>query len=107
MIRAALALALLGLLSGCAGTATYHVRPFYDRDSKQIICCEASISNSKDIASVQVSVQKKGDDYSISFAETGVNASAPITAQSADVTGVAGAVGTAAAAVIKVTPTIP
>lgn len=101
MIRAAL-LALL--LSGCAGQATYDVRPFYDSASKQVLCCAASITNGKDISSVTVHVQKTTDGYALDFSETGVGATAPITAQSQSVSAVAGAVSNAAAAAAKLTP---
>lgn len=101
MIRAAL-LALC--LSGCAGQATYDVRPFYDEASKQVLCCAASITNGKDISSVSVHVQKTPDGYSLDFAEQGVGATAPITAQSQSVSAVAGAVSNAAAAAIKLAP---
>ncbi|MBB5444677.1 MULTISPECIES: hypothetical protein [unclassified Paraburkholderia] len=97
--------ALLALcLTGCAGQATYDVRPFYDEASKQVLCCAASISNGKDISSVTVHVQKTADGYALDFAETGVGATAPIAAQSQATTAVAGAVSSAAAAVIKLAP---
>jgi len=97
--------ALLALcLTGCAGQATYDVRPFYDEASKQVLCCAASIANGKDIASVTVHVQKTADGYTLDFSETGVGATAPITAQSQATTAIAGAVSNAAAAVIKLAP---
>lgn len=101
MIRAAL-LALV--LTGCAGEATYDVRPFYDQASKQVLCCAASITNGKDISSVTVHVQKTPDGYALDFSETGVGATAPINAQSQSVSAVAGAVSNAAGAVIKLAP---
>lgn len=101
MIRAAL---LAVCLSGCAGTATYDIRPFYDEASKQVLCCAASITNGKDISSVTVHVQKTADGYSLDFAENGVGATAPIQANTAAVAAVAGAVSNTAAAVIKVAP---
>jgi hypothetical protein len=88
-------------LTGCAGQAMYDVRPFYDQASKQVLCCAASITNGKDISSVSVHVQKTPDGYALDFSETGVGATAPITAQSQATTAVAGAVSNAAAAVIK------
>lgn len=97
--------ALLALcLTGCAGQATYDVRPFYDEASKQVLCCAASIANGKDISSVTVHVQKTADGYTLDFSETGVGATAPITAQSQSVSAVAGAVSNAAAAAIKLAP---
>lgn len=91
-------------LAGCAGQATYDVRPFYDEASKQVLCCAASIVNGKDISSVNVHVQKTPDGYTLDFSETGVGATAPVTAQSQAITAVAGAVSNAAAAAIKLAP---
>lgn len=97
--------ALLALcLTGCAGQATYDVRPFYDEASKQVLCCAASITNGKDISSVSVHVQKTPDGYTLDFSEQGVGATAPITAQSQATAAVAGAVSNAAAAAIKLAP---
>jgi hypothetical protein len=103
MIRVALALAVVAL-PGCAGHAEYSVKPFYSPDLHKMVCCEASVSSSRDIASVTVDAVKTGDDYRIHFAESGVSAAAPITAQSRSVSAVAGAVSNAAAAVIKLAP---
>jgi hypothetical protein len=104
MIRLALAIPVLGLLSACAGQATYDIRPFYDEASKQVLCCAATITNSKDIASVTVHVQKSADGYTLDFSEAGVGATAPITAQSQATTAIAGAVSNAATAAIKLAP---
>lgn len=101
MIRAALLALCLG---GCAGQASYDIRPFYDESSKQVLCCAATIENSKDISSVTVHVQKTADGYTLDFAENGVGATAPIQANTAAVAAVAGAVSNTAAAVIKVAP---
>lgn len=103
MRAALLAACLTVLLAACAGEATYDVRPFYDTASKQILCCAASITNGKDISSVTVHVQKTTDGYALDFAETGVH-TAPIQANTAAVSAVAGAVSNAAAAAIKLTP---
>lgn len=96
-----LSLVLLCLLGGCAGQATYDVRPFYDAASKQVLCCAASIANGKDISSVTVHVQKTADGYQLDFAETGVGATAPIAANTAAVTAVAGAVSNVAVTAAK------
>jgi len=101
VIRVAL---LCCALAGCAGQAAYDIRPFYDEASKQVLCCAATIENSKDISSVIVHVQKTTDGYVLDFAEQGVGATAPITAQSQSVSAVAGAVSNAAAAAIKLAP---
>lgn len=96
-----LAFALLLCLTGCAGEATYDVRPFYDGASKQVLCCAATISNGKDISSVTVHVQKTADGYQLDFAETGVGATAPIAANTAAVSAVAGAVSNVAVTASK------
>ncbi|MCG5072302.1 hypothetical protein [Paraburkholderia tagetis] len=102
MMRAALLLSML--LAGCAGQATYDIRPFYDEASKQVLCCAATITNGKDIATVSVHAKKTADGYTLDFTETGVGATAPITAQSQATAAVAGAVSSAAAAAIKLAP---
>lgn len=102
MIRAALLLPLV--LSACAGTATYTVKPFYEPNTKQMVCCEADVESSRDVGSVTVDAVKQGADYQIHFTETGVSATAPIAAQSQSVSAVAGAVSSAAAAAIKLAP---
>lgn len=105
MIRAALALLFAAFLSGCAGTASYSVRPFYEPNTKQLVCCEAIAVNSKDISSLSfdLSMQPSGV-VTVHFSETGVGATAPITAQSQATTAVAGAISNAAAAAIKLAP---
>lgn len=100
MIRAALACMAVAL-SGCAGQATYQVRPFYSPDLHKMVCCEASVRSSRDIATVTVDAVKTGDDYQIHFSETGVSASAPINANTAAVSAVAGAVTATANAAAK------
>lgn len=100
MIRAALA-CVAAALSGCAGQATYQVRPFYSPDLHKMVCCEASVSSSRDIATVTVDAVKTGGDYQIHFSETGVSASAPINANTAAVSAVAGAVTATANAAAK------
>jgi len=88
-------------LCGCAGQAAYSVKPFYSPELGKMVCCEASVNSSRDIASVTVDAVKTGDDYQIHFSETGVSATAPIQAQGVTTSAVAGAVSNAAAAVIK------
>lgn len=90
-MKAAIAL-LCCALAGCAGQAEYQVRPFYSPDLHKMVCCEASVSSSRDIATVTVDAVKTGDDYQIHFSESGVSASAPINANTAAVSAVAGAV---------------
>ena len=93
------------LLSGCAGTSTYILRPYTDSVTGQSMCCEATIKSSRDVGAVSVHATKQPDgSLTLDFREQDVSASKPITAQSADVGAVAGAVSNTAAAVIKLTP---
>lgn len=102
MIRAA---ALAVLLTGCAGTATYSVRPFYDAGAGRVLCCEAIAFNGKDIAALALDVTTSPDGtVTIHFQESGVGATAPAAAQGAVVSNVATAVSNAAAAAIKFAP---
>jgi hypothetical protein len=100
MIRAttfALALSL-------AGCATYSVEPFYDAASKQVLCCRAIVTNSKNIASVNFDAVESNGTYRIHFVETGVSASAPIAAAAIVASDVSAAVTSAAAAAVKIAP---
>jgi hypothetical protein len=100
MIRVLLCLAPL-LLAGCA---TYSVEPFYDTASKQVICCKAMVTNSKNIASVNFDATEQNGTYHIHFVETGVNASAPIAAAAIAASDVAAAVTSAATTAAKFAP---
>jgi hypothetical protein len=100
MIRALLCLAPLAL-GACVGQAQYQVRPFYSPDLHKMVCCEAIVSSSRDIAAVSVDAVKTGDDYRIHFEESGVSASAPINANTAAVSAVAGAVSNVAVTAAK------
>jgi hypothetical protein len=97
----AIAVALLIPLAGCAGQASYQVRPFYSPDLHQMVCCEAVVQSSRDIQSVTVDAVKTGSDYQIHFTESGVSSSAPISANTAAVSAVAGAVTATANAAAK------
>ncbi|VWC89633.1 hypothetical protein BLA17378_04477 [Burkholderia aenigmatica] len=89
------------MLAGCAGHASYDVRPFYSAELGRMVCCAATVESSRDIQSVTVDAIKTGDDYTIHFSESGVNASAPISANTAAVSAVAGAVTATANAAAK------
>ncbi len=63
-------------LSGCAslqfaGNSSYSVKPFIDA-SGAAICCDISIKDGKERASLTVNIAKHGDDYTLSFDEKGV-----------------------------------
>lgn len=104
MMRAALALLLAVALQGCAGTAHYVVQPFYDTGAQRMVCCRAEAFSGKDVAAVTFDLSMQpGGAVSVHFTESGVGATAPITAQGQVTTAVAGAVSNAAAAAIKLT----
>ena len=89
------------LLTGCA---TYSVEPFYDAGAGKVICCKATVTNSKNIATVNFFAVEKDGTYVIRFAETGVSASAPIAAAAIAASDVSAAVTSAAAAAVKFAP---
>jgi len=92
--------ALLCLL--LAGCATYSVTPFYDAGAGKVICCKASVTNSKNIATVNFFATESDGVYVIRFAETGVNAAAPIAAAAIAASDVSAAVTSAAIAAAKI-----
>lgn len=89
------------LLAGCA---TYSVTPFYDAGAQKVICCKASVTNSKNIATVNFFATESNGVYVIRFAETGVNAAAPIAAAAIAASDVSAAVTSAAVAASKFAP---
>ena len=65
-------------LTGCqslqfAGTAEYSIKPFATEGGK-LACCEVSVKNGKEIANLEASITKTGDDYSITLKENGIAA---------------------------------
>lgn len=81
----ALALALTGCASlQNAGMAEYSVKPMVI--DKQTVCCEVTIKNGKEYASLKAKVIKKGDDYSVELEEVTVQAFAG-QARTAEVVG--------------------
>lgn len=67
-------LALVGCASlNNAGTAEYQVRPFIDAAGAPH-CCEVSVKNGKEIASVKARIEKRGDDYTVEIEQQGVQA---------------------------------
>lgn len=87
-----LPLCVICILTGCAGVASYSIRPFYEPVTQKIVCCEAVVRNGKDISLITVDVSKTGENYTLHLHEEGVNASKPIDMQSKSVSSVAGAV---------------
>jgi hypothetical protein len=77
MKRVILLLFLTLAAAGCtsinqAGTASYTIRPMLI-DGKPV-CCEATVHNGKQYASLDVVLVKHGDDYTVTLAERGVEA---------------------------------
>ena len=73
-----LIIAALLALAGCAsldhaGTAAYDVRPFIDHAGAPH-CCEVSVRNGKEIASLKARIEKRGDDYIVELEQQGVQA---------------------------------
>lgn len=102
MIRAAL---LCLALSGCAGSATFSVRPFHDPDTGKMECCQFSAMDWRDIGALNIDASKSSDGAIIvHYSASAIGATAPTQAQGAVISNVAGAVSNAAAAVIKVAP---
>jgi len=97
-----IALLLVAMLAGCAGIATYDVKPFYDAAAGKEVCCEVTVTNGKDISTVSAHYAKTGDDYTVDLTETGVVATAPITANAVTASAVAGAVSNAAISAAKI-----
>ena len=104
MIRALLCFALAGL-GGCAGTAHYTVEPFFEPTSQKLVCCRAEAFSGKDVSAVTFDLSMQpGGTITVHFTETGVGATAPLTAQGAVISNVATAAGNTAAAIVKLAP---
>lgn len=76
MKRALIPLILLAL-GGCtslqqAGTASYTIRPMLI--DGRTVCCEVAIVNGKQYASLDATLVKAGDDYTVTLQERGVEA---------------------------------
>lgn len=105
MFKSVIVLATGLILSGCAGTSTYTVKPFVNENTGELICCEASVTSSRDVGSVEVHATKTPDgNYTLTFDEKNVSASGPISAQAANTSAISNAVSNTAAAVVKLTP---
>ncbi|RKE35311.1 hypothetical protein B0G76_1374 [Paraburkholderia sp. BL23I1N1] len=100
-MRALLAPLLALSLAACA---TYRVEPFYDVGAGRVICCRATVTNSKNIATVNFFATESGGTYLIHFVETGVSASAPIAAAAIGASDVSAAVTSAAVTAAKFAP---
>jgi hypothetical protein len=104
-LRTTLLFAVCLILYGCAGTARYSVKPFFDPNTQKMVCCEAIAFSGKDVSSLSFDLSLLPDStVTVHFNETGVGATAPVTAQGAVISNVANAAGQAAAAIVKLTP---
>jgi len=102
MIRALFCLALAGL-GGCAGTAHYTVEPFYEPTAQRLVCCRAEAFSGKDVSAVTFDLSMQpGGTITVHFTETGVGATAPLTAQGQTVGAVAGAISNTAISAAKI-----
>lgn len=77
-MKCLLVLVSLLALAGCAslnnaGTADYQVRTYLDAGGAPH-CCEVSVRNGKEIASVKARIEKRGDDYTVEIEQQGVQA---------------------------------
>lgn len=67
-------------LSGCAslqsaGNSSYSMKPFVvDAKTGATVCCEVTVSDGKERASLTLNVTKTGDNYAFSLDEKGVAA---------------------------------
>lgn len=65
------------LVSGCtsldsAGVASYTVKPALIEG--RAVCCEVTVHNGKQYASLDARIEKRGDDYTVELKERGVEA---------------------------------
>jgi hypothetical protein len=108
MTRAAITLALVALLAGCAssmdaGIAHYTIKVFYDPAVGKEVCCVAEVIDGKNMKSITVHAAKTGeDDYSFDLDAQGVNGSTGQGIASSTATGITTAVSSAAASVVQI-----
>ncbi len=100
------ATALLCLaLTGCAGNATFSVRPFHDPDTGAMECCQFSAMDWRDIGSLTIDASKSADgSIVVHYSASAIGATAPTQAQGAVISNVAAAAGNTAAAIVKLAP---
>lgn len=104
-MKAALALLLAGALGGCAGSATFDVRPFRDETTGQMVCCAFHALDWRDIGALTVDASKSADgSLVVHYSASAIGATAPLTAQGAVISNVSAAVGNTAAAIVKLAP---
>lgn len=105
------AMVWISLLSGCAnlysGIAQYTVEPFYDDNTKVIICCKANVISGKNAGSVKMNIIKKGEDFIVDFNENSVNASESIAASSVAIKSVSDAISNTAKSIDDISTKLP
>jgi len=76
-----IALLLLIVLCGCAGQAAYEIEPI-ETNSGKIICCKATVHNTKDIDLVELDFETNPNGKTkLSVKEKGVKTNAAIAAE--------------------------
>ncbi|TCG09388.1 hypothetical protein BZM27_06195 [Paraburkholderia steynii] len=99
------ALVLAGLLTACAGSATFSVRPFHDDTTGKMECCEFRAMDWRDIGALTIDASKSADgSIVVHYSANAIGATAPINAQGAVISNVATAAGNTAAAIVKLAP---
>ncbi|MGF6963040.1 hypothetical protein OKW43_000045 [Paraburkholderia sp. WC7.3g] len=105
MSRLAIALTLAGLLGGCAGSATFSVRPYTDPATGKVECCEVSTMDWRDIGTLNIDATKGADGaIVVHYSAAAIGATAPLNAQGTVISNVATAAGNTAAAIVKLAP---
>lgn len=90
-------------LGGCAGSATFSVRPFHDDATGKMECCEFRAMDWRDIGALTIDASKSADgSIVVHYSANAINASAPIAAQSQTVGAVAGAISNTAISAAKI-----
>lgn len=98
-----LAIALLCCsLAGCAGSATFSVRPFRDDATGKMECCEFRAMDWRDIGSLNIDANKAADgSIVVHYSATAIGATAPLNAQGAVISNVAAAASNVAISASK------
>ncbi len=109
MIRAAIALALAGLLSGCAsqywaGVSQYKISPLIDAQGTVTGCCTLLVTSGKEAQTVNASFIKAGDNYTITLNEVDVRA---FPGQQISANAAANIAASAATAAVKAIKSLP
>jgi hypothetical protein len=89
-------------LTGCAGSATFSVRPFHDPDTGKMECCQFSAMDWRDIGSLTIDATKAADgSIVVHYSASAIGATAPLNAQGAVISNVAAAASNVAISASK------